>query len=178
MAKFHAEKTGLCIFKCTKKGCEHTHMYGKVTKGDILTYDCVKCGETLQINAEIKYAPEGILRSNEEVETIKKDREKQVQEGTKYDTGKPRIGEMIKDFGIPLLEVCKVWEFGTVKYSKSNWKKVDEGEDRYTNAMIRHFLAEDEEGIDAETEIAHYAHLAWNALSRIKFIMENKKNGN
>lgn len=97
-----------------------------------------------------------------------------MQEGTKFDDGEPRIGEMIKDFKEPLLEVCKVWEFGTRKYAKSNWKKVENGEDRYTNAMMRHFLEEDDEGVDPETQIGPYAHLAWNALARIKFLKEGK----
>lgn len=95
-------------------------------------------------------------------------------EGIKYDTGKPRIGEMIKDFAIPLLEVCKVWEFGANKYAKSNWKKVENGEDRYTNAMIRHLLVEDTEGNDVEMQIEHYAAVAWNALARIKFLKEGE----
>lgn len=161
MAKFYVQETGIMKIKCSNQKCGGIETFG-VEKNEIVDWHCKTCGcdtsfEVTVTRETVKYEQEG--------------------GGTKYDTGKPRIGEMIKDFGIPLLEVCKVWEFGTVKYSKSNWKKVDGGEDRYTNAMIRHFLAEDEEGIDAETEIEHYAHLAWNALSRIKFIMENKKNG-
>jgi len=90
--------------------------------------------------------------------------------GTKYDNGKPRIGEMITDFCKPLLQVCKVWEFGTNKYSKSNWKKVENGFERYTNAMTRHQLLEETEYFDSETLLPHAVHVAWNALARLFFL--------
>ena len=96
-----------------------------------------------------------------------------IEEGTKFDDGKPRLGEMIQDFRKPLLEVCKVWEFGAKKYKKSNWKKVENGEDRYTNALARHFAAEMEEGIDTETKLHHAIHVAWNALARLYFIIKD-----
>ena len=99
-----------------------------------------------------------------------------VKEGIKYDAGKLRIAEMIKDFEKPLTELCKVWEFGANKYGVSNWKKVDNAENRYTNAMIRHLLAESSEVTDKETELLHAAHVAWNALARLHFIMEEKIN--
>ena len=96
---------------------------------------------------------------------------KEVKEtGIKYDNGKPRIGEMIMDFAKPLLQVCKVWEFGAHKYKKSNWKKVENGWDRYTNAMTRHQLLEETEYYDDETGIPHAVHTAWNALARLFFL--------
>ena len=52
------------------------------------------------------------------------------QQGIKYDTGKPRIYEMIEDFKEPLMEVAKVWAFGADKYQKHNWAYVDNAEDR------------------------------------------------
>ena len=94
--------------------------------------------------------------------------------GLKYDTGKSRIGEMIKDFEFPLLEVCKVWEFGANKYAKSNWKLVSNAEERYTNAMIRHLLAEETEVTDPETKLHHAIHVAWNALTRLQFILSKE----
>lgn len=95
------------------------------------------------------------------------------EEGTKFDAGKPRLGEMIMDFRKPPLEICKVWEFGADKYAKSNWKKVGNGEDRYTNALARHFAAEMDEGIDAETKLHHAIHVAWNAIARLYFIIKD-----
>lgn len=96
-------------------------------------------------------------------------------EGTKYDDGKPRLAEMIKDFAIPLMEVCSVWEFGANKYSKSNWKLVKDGETRYTNALLRHLVQEEYNEYDEESRLRHATHVAWNALARLWFILKDKE---
>lgn len=98
-----------------------------------------------------------------------------MEEGIKYDTNKPRLAEMIIDFKEPLLELCKVWEFGANKYSKSNWKLVDNGKDRYTNAMLRHLVQEDDKEEDDESGLLHASHIAFNALARLYFIMQERK---
>lgn len=97
------------------------------------------------------------------------------QEGIKYDTGKRRIAEMLTDFKDSIESVCEVWEFGANKYAKSNWKYVDNALDRYTNALLRHLLAEDVDPIDDESKLLHAAHVAWNALARLHFILEDLK---
>ena len=94
-------------------------------------------------------------------------------EGTKYDDGKPRLGEMVQDFAIPLLEVAKAWEYGANKYKERNWRKIKDGKTRYTNALLRHLLAEEERLVDEESSILHAAHVAWNALARLWFIIED-----
>jgi len=96
----------------------------------------------------------------------------QKHEGIKLDTNKPRLAEMIKDFVIPLTEMCKVWEFGANKYSKSNWKSVENAEHRYTNAMVRHLLSEELYSHDEESRLLHATHVAWNGLARLYFILE------
>lgn len=98
-----------------------------------------------------------------------------MEEGIKYDTDKPRLAEMIIDFKEPLLELCKVWEFGANKYSKSNWKFVDNGKDRYTNAMLRHLVQEDDSLVDDESGLLHASHIAFNALARLYFILREPK---
>lgn len=98
-----------------------------------------------------------------------------LEEGTKLDDGKPRIAEMVIDFKEPLLELCKVWEFGANKYEKSNWKKVKDGEVRYTNALLRHLLKEEDEAVDDESKLLHATHVAWNALARLWFILRERK---
>ena len=95
--------------------------------------------------------------------------------GTKFDDGKPRLAEMIIDFREPLQELCKVWEFGAKKYSKSNWKLVENGKDRYTNALLRHLVAEEDKSTDDETELLHCAHIAFNALARLYFILKERE---
>lgn len=98
-----------------------------------------------------------------------------MEEGIKYDTDKPRLAEMLVDFKEPLLALCKVWEFGANKYSKSNWKLVDNGKDRYTNAMIRHLFAEDNSPVDDESLLLHASHIAFNALARLYFILQERE---
>lgn len=98
-----------------------------------------------------------------------------TKQGIKYDNGKPRLGEMIKDFAEPLKEISKVWAFGADKYAKSNWKLVENAEDRYTNALIRHLVAEDTEVYDRESKILHATHVAWNAIARLYFIIKSKR---
>lgn len=97
-----------------------------------------------------------------------------MKEGTKYDNGKLRLAEMIIDFRVAMEELCKVWEFGANKYEKSNWKKLANPIDRYTNALLRHLLAEETNLVDDESNLLHAAHIAFNALARLHFIVRNK----
>ncbi len=98
-----------------------------------------------------------------------------MSEGIKYDNDKLRLAEMIVDFAPELEELCKVWTFGANKYSKSNWKLLDNGKERYSNALIRHLIAEDNNLYDEESNLLHAAHIAFNALARIHFILEERK---
>jgi len=98
-----------------------------------------------------------------------------MSEGIKFDNNKPRLAEMIVDFAPELEELCKVWEFGANKYGKSNWKQLECAEIRYTNALLRHMVAEEKDGAyDRESKLLHAAHVAWNALARLHFILEGK----
>lgn len=96
-------------------------------------------------------------------------------EGKKFDKGKPRLAEMVSDFREPLIEVAKIWAFGADKYDKGNWRYVSEGKDRYSNAMLRHLLAESDRAVDDESLLLHAAHVAWNALARLYFILQEQK---
>lgn len=99
-----------------------------------------------------------------------------MNEGIKYDSGKAKIDEMFVSFKNSLLEVCKVYEFGFNKYGKDNFKNVENGYTRYTNAMIRHLLKEDSEVYDEETELLHASHCAWNALARLEMLLKQREN--
>lgn len=60
-------------------------------------------------------------------------------------------------------DIAKVREYGVEKYgSRDNWRKV--GIERYNAALFRHLLAylENPYGIDEESGIAHYKHIACN----------------
>ncbi len=93
-------------------------------------------------------------------------------EGIKHDDKKPKMGLVIGGFAEALEHVGKVGTFGADKYAPDNWKKVENGIDRYTDAMYRHLLAEAKgETRDPETGLHHAAHAAWNSLARLSFIL-------
>lgn len=89
-------------------------------------------------------------------------------EGKKYDGEKPRM------YLLPpkaLTEVAKVLTFGANKYDEHNWKKLDNLQNRYTGAALRHIFAHmDGEELDPETGLDHLAH----ALCCLLFKLEAK----
>jgi len=91
--------------------------------------------------------------------------------GVKNDSGKVIAGTITKDFGAALLAVSSIGTFGARKYSKSNWLQVPDGVDRYTDAMMRHFLTESTALYDSESNMLHAAHVAWNALARLELML-------
>lgn len=91
--------------------------------------------------------------------------------GAKLDDGKPMAG-LLLDFGLALLEVSKVSTYGAKKkYSRGGWQHVEDGENRYTDALLRHLIAERYEERDAESDLLHAAQTAWNALARLELKM-------
>lgn len=99
--------------------------------------------------------------------------------GTKLDSGKPMVGLVLGDFAQALHQVSQVGTVGAKKYSKHGWLKVDEGFNRYTDAMLRHWLAEaGGELFDKDTEMLHAAQVAWNALARLELLIKDMKTRN
>ena len=94
---------------------------------------------------------------------------KQANEaGAKLDAGKNRCGLVLLGFARALLEVSKVGTYGSIKYTDDGWMEVPNGEQRYTDAMLRHLLsAASGESYDPDTQLLHSAHAAWNALARL-----------
>jgi len=61
-----------------------------------------------------------------------------VSEGRKYDGEKPQL------YLLPpksITEVGKVLTFGAKKYDAHNWRKVDDLQNRYSSAALRHIFA-------------------------------------
>ena len=99
------------------------------------------------------------------------------QPGAKLDAGKNRLGLVLMDFAPALIEVGKVGTFGANKYTPHGWKTVADGEQRYTDAMFRHLMADGRgEEIDPDSQLLHAAQTAWNALARLTFILERRAN--
>lgn len=94
--------------------------------------------------------------------------------GAKLDHGKVRAGLVLGDFSRALHAVAEVGTYGAEKYSDSGWLQVENGESRYTDAMIRHWMKESTgEELDPDTDFKHAAHAAWNALARLELMMRN-----
>lgn len=82
--------------------------------------------------------------------------------GAKLDAGKPMAGLVLGDFSLALLAVSEVGTFGAKKYTPHGWLVVPNGRVRYTDAMIRHWLAEPSEKVNVDSGLLHSAHVAWN----------------
>jgi hypothetical protein len=92
-------------------------------------------------------------------------------EGTKHDAGKPIFGA-IPPFAE--LEVAKVMEFGCQKYSRGNWAVVDNLQERYMDAALRHLNAVRRgERLDDESGLSHLAHAACCVL----FMLDDEMRG-
>lgn len=100
--------------------------------------------------------------------------------GAKLDAGKAPIWKgVVSYFPRALKAIAEVSEFGSRKYVWGGWKSVPEGVNRYTDALLRHLIEEAcDEAIDPETELAHAAHAAWNALARLELLILERQAAN
>lgn len=92
--------------------------------------------------------------------------------GVKLDSGKVKAG-VLAEFHLALLKVGEVGTFGADKYARGGWKEVDNGLERYWDAMWRHLLTI---GNDEESGLPHLAHFVWNALAVLQLELERGKN--
>ena len=92
--------------------------------------------------------------------------------GAKLDAGKLRTSLVLGGFARALKEVSKVGTYGAGKYTDNGWMEVTNGVERYDDAKLRHWLDE-KCGIerDADTNLLHAAHEAWNALARLDLML-------
>ena len=92
--------------------------------------------------------------------------------GIKNDSGKRQWWYM-DSFWPDLEQVVDVLEYGDSKYPAddgSNWKRLDNPEQRFNDALLRHNLAYRKgEKNDPETGKSHLAHLITNALILMYF---------
>jgi hypothetical protein len=92
--------------------------------------------------------------------------------GAKLDAGKIKPRLVLGSFARALREVSKVGTIGAAKYTDDGWVKVPDGFDRYTDAMLRHWLDEQSgEEKDKDTGLLHMAHMAWNVLARLELYL-------
>jgi len=87
--------------------------------------------------------------------------------GTKYDTQKPRHSLIPVEVTDALLAVL---EFGAKKYAPDNWKHVQNGQTRYTDALERHLDAiKRGERLDPDSGLPHIAQVLANAAFLVWF---------
>jgi hypothetical protein len=91
--------------------------------------------------------------------------------GVKYDLGKLEFSLLPPH---ALDEVVKVLNFGSKKYARNNWRKLQDAERRYFDAALRHIwaLAKDEP-IDPESGLSHEAHAICCLLFILQLKLEN-----
>ncbi len=96
--------------------------------------------------------------------------------GAKLDAGKVRPALVLGGFARALLAVSRIGTYGAVKYTDNGWIEVPDGESRYDDAKMRHWLTE-KTGVefDPDSEEEHAAHEAWNALARLDLILRRKE---
>ena len=88
-------------------------------------------------------------------------------EDFKYDYAKPRMSL------VPLKQVekiAKVLTFGANKYKDNGWKTLENAEERYFSAAMRHLTAyQNGEELDEESGMSHLAHAATNLIFLLYF---------
>jgi hypothetical protein len=95
----------------------------------------------------------------------------------KYDAGKaPIFRGFLSYFPRAIRAVAEVSGFGAEKYAWHGWERVDDGFNRYSDAMVRHIIAEGEgESLDPDSGLLHAAHIAWNALARLELLIREEE---
>jgi hypothetical protein len=91
--------------------------------------------------------------------------------GMKDDGAKVPVHQGLnKYFPRALKAVAAISHYGFAKYKAwGGWVTVENGEDRYENAVARHTLDRAIDGpIDPESKHPHRAHRAWNALATLE----------
>ncbi len=89
--------------------------------------------------------------------------------GTKADDGKVMMGAIPPHAE---LAVARVLTFGAKKYSRGNWSHVENSDERYMDAALRHINAYRRgEQTDSETGENHLAH----AICCLMFILDKSE---
>ena len=91
--------------------------------------------------------------------------------GLKYDSGKPRMSLLPPH---AMTEMAKVMTFGANKYKAHSWKQVENAQERYLDALLRHAVAYVAgERIDPESGLPTMAHIMCDAAFLIELDMFN-----
>lgn len=97
--------------------------------------------------------------------------------GVKLDAGKPTPRLIVQSMPRAMLAISEVAAYGAAKYSEDGWVEVPNGVKRYTDAMIRHLMAEGITSRDEESGLLHAAHAAWGAIARLELLLRRMEQG-
>lgn len=118
-------------------------------------------------------ASSGPLNTSNEVDPNGK---QSKQPGAKFDANKAPIWQgTLSYFPRALEAVAFVSAVGARKYSWKGWETVPDGFVRYSDALVRHLVAEGKEQIDSDTGRLHAEEVAWNALARLELLLRSKE---
>ena len=90
--------------------------------------------------------------------------------GAKFDAGKIRL-HLLKDFKLALMAVGDLATGGADKYSDGGWQHVENGIERYEDAMIVHWLRSGFETFDKDMKVSHATQAVWNAMAWLEFLL-------
>lgn len=94
----------------------------------------------------------------------------------KFDSGKPRWSLLMQGLAKSLAGIVAVLTFGAKKYAAHSWRNVQNGQERYKDALYRHLHAiESGELLDPESGCSHWSHVATNALFLHELEIQNAK---
>lgn len=95
--------------------------------------------------------------------------------GQKFDTDKSRWDLLDYNF---IEDLARVLTFGAKKYAPNSWQYVQDAENRYFAAAMRHLTAYRRgQTIDDETGISHLVHAACNLMFLFAFNKETEDVG-
>ena len=96
------------------------------------------------------------------------------QGGRKFDDGKLDWALMPFEALKPVLDVL---EHGAAKYAKNNWKQLENAEERYQRALMRHcidYMVKGFDALDKDSGLPEIAHIATNAIFLLHFYVERQ----
>lgn len=97
--------------------------------------------------------------------------------GNKDDAGKLRYGLVLGGMVDSIKAVVELAEIGAKRYGDNNWQNVEDGAERYKEALQRHLIDELKYGpgaTDHDTNVLQATAIAWNALAYLWFILKGK----
>lgn len=110
---------------------------------------------------------------------IKGEEAKDIPGAVKFDGGKaPVYRGTIAYFPRSVALVASISNFGATKYAWKGWEHVPNGFDRYSDAMVRHLLAEGQGEIyDPDSGLFTIGHTLWNSFARTELFLKTVENG-